>query len=146
MALNRIEPVGPAAAYKTYSIASPLATHFRPATCQEVDCANYAKGWLTRLDTADPKQAGLANDIRMKLGRKFMAVERGTVVEFTFPPGQQCFAQHRVPLDRPEFFVVRDGDWRGNPRGTAPVQRNAADWQDDFANHQDRLKTALEAG
>lgn len=146
MQLNRAEPKLPASEVKTYSIRSPLATHFRPATCQEVDCANYAKGWLTRLDTAVPQQAQLANDIRLKLGRKFLAVERGTVVEFTFPPGQQCFAQHRVPLDRPEFYVVRDGDWRGNPRGTAPVQRNADDWLDDFANHQDRLKTVLDQG
>ena len=35
---------------------------------------------------------------------------------FTFEAGQQCFTQHHVP-DRPQFFVVRDGDWRGNPTG-----------------------------
>lgn len=144
--LNRVTPKLPANAVKTYSIRSPLATHFRKATCQEVDCANYTNGWLTRLDTAIPQQAQLANDIRLRLGRKFVAVERGTIVEFTFPPGQQCFARHQVPLQRPEFYVVRDGDWRGNPRGTAPVQRTADDWLDDFANHQDRLKTAIERG
>ena len=143
---RRITPVGPAAAYKTYSVRSPLATHFRKATCQEVDCANYEKGWMTRLDVSSPQHAQLANDIRLKLGRKFVAVERGTVVEFTFPPGQQCFAAHRLPLQRPEFYVVRGGDHRGNPRGTAPVQHNADTWLDDFANHQDRLKTALDRG
>lgn len=144
--LNRLTPVGPAEAYKTYAITSPIATHFRAATCQEIDCANYANGWDSPLDTSVPKFAEAANWIRLKSRRTFTTTEAGPIVTFRFPPGQQCFAQHKVPLERPEIYVVRGGDWRGNPRGTAPVQRKAADWLDDFATHQDGLRAAIERG
>jgi hypothetical protein len=144
--INRATPVGPASAYKTYAIAMPSPTHFRPATCAEVQCGPHVYGWISRFDVADPEDAKRATYIRMKSGRRFTVTETGTLVEFLFPAGQECFAEHRVPNGRPELYVVRDGDHRGNPRGTAAVRHNADTWQDDFASHLDRIKTAHDQG
>ena len=69
------------------------------------------------------------------------------LTEFTFEAGQTCFVEHRVPLEREPLYVVRDGDWRGNPRGTAPrIHTRPDDWVDDFAEHQQRLADRFEQG
>jgi hypothetical protein len=50
-------------------------------------------------------------------------------------------------LERPELYIVREGDWRGNPRGTPPRRHaRAADWVDEAMEHQDRINTARERG
>ena len=51
----RIEPALPAHAMKTYQIYSPISTHYRPATCAEVQCAAYEHGWRTRVEGLDPQ-------------------------------------------------------------------------------------------
>jgi hypothetical protein len=153
--LFRIEPKLPAGAMKTYAILRPTSTHFRPATCAEVDCPQYLHGWRTVVDESTDLGARQAHYIRTQSGRSFHEQRDRTgvgvlgAVTFTFGPGQMCFrtADHRVPVGRPELFVVREGDWRGNPRRTEPrVHKRAADWVDDFANHQDRLATRLGQG
>lgn len=143
----RIQPQMPAQAYKTYQISSPVRTHYRDATCQEVECAAYAHGWMTNIDVAMPLGRDQANYIRLRSGRAFISSEVGTLVSFTFAPGQRCFAAHKVSLDRPEFYVVRDGDWRGNPRRTEPrIHSGAAAWVDDFATHQQALADEVQKG
>jgi hypothetical protein len=145
--LFRVDPQMPAANYKTYQISAPLSTHFRVATCQEVQCAAWIRGWTTVVDAATDLGGRQANYIRLKSGRHFTFTQAGTVVTFRFPPGQRCFREHQTRLDRAEIFVVRGGDWRGNPRGVEPrVHRRAADWVDDFAEHQDKLATRLAQG
>jgi len=143
---NRWMPRLPVGAVKTYEIRSPLATHWRTVTCAEDDCPNRAHGWRTALDTSRPEHAEAANWIRLHSGRSFTVEEAGPLVTFTFPPGQNCFTRHRQPLDRPEFYRVVGGDWRGNPRGDVRQHANGADWQDDFANHQDKLATRFKEG
>lgn len=142
----RIAPALPVTAMKTFAVSSPIPTHTRAATCAEVDCGAWRNGWKTVIDTNTPLGAQQANYIRLHSGRSFKVVERAGLVEFTFVAGQTCFAEHRVGLDRPEIYVVRDGDWRGNPTGTKRTHANADDWVDEFANHQDRLATRLEQG
>ena len=144
--VNRFDPQLPPSAMKTYELRSPLATHWRPATCAEVDCAAQAHGWRTVIDVATDLGRVQANYIRLHSGRHFTAEETGTLVTFTFPAGQTCFAEHRAPLDRPEFYRVVGGDWRGNPRGEVYNHANAADWVDDFRNHQDKLATEAQKG
>jgi hypothetical protein len=161
--LNRIQPVGPAEAYKTYQVASPLSTHFRPAACAEVDCEQCREGWRTvideRTDLGMRQAAYIRSECRsvsLELAgghhavngpRRYIEAREGPMTVFTFPPGQECFATHQVPLERPELYVVREGDWRGNPRGAAPRQHaRAADWLEDFAEHQDQLATAHQRG
>ncbi|HEV8653261.1 MAG TPA: hypothetical protein VG276_28680 [Actinomycetes bacterium] len=132
---------------KTYQVVAPLASHWRPASCAEVDCPHFLSGWRTVLDTAS--QGELVKAV-MESGRKPSAVLReGSTITFVFEPGTPCFkaSQHRVPLEREPLYLVRGGDWRGNPRGT-PLRRHVRpdDWVDDFATHQQDLADRLERG
>ena len=140
--INRIAPKMPAAAYKTYSIAAPLSTHYRPATCSEVDCPRYLNGWRVRVEGLPPELLHAAKTSGRRY-RELHVVEGETWL--VFEAGQACFlaGEHRKRLDRPELYVVRDGDWRGNPRGTQ-ARRHARPehWVEDFAEHQDRLASA----
>src|SRR5258708_39959331 len=45
-----VPPALPAAAMKTYQISAPLATHWRPATCEEAECLAYLHGGQTSCD------------------------------------------------------------------------------------------------
>lgn len=157
----RMAPKMPAASYKTYQIASPVSTHTRPATCTEVDCEQQAHGWATVVDESTelgarqaeyvrgscrPVQATLAADAGL-IRRYVEARTPEGLTRFEFPAGQRCFREHRVPLDRPELYIVRDGDWRGNPRRTTPRRHTRPEyWVEDFHEHTDRLTQAIEKG
>lgn len=139
-----VPKLGPEA-YKTYQIVAPVATHFRPATCQEMECAGYTRGWRTTV-LPDSSQAQY---IRHSSGRKFASeMNADGTVSFTFPPGQMCFAaaDHRVSLQREPLYVVRGGDFRGNPRGTPSIRRKSTEWVDDFATHQQSIADRIERG
>ena len=139
--VNRVEPKLSSGAFKTYQILSPRATHQRGATCSEVDCQAQAHGWRTEVDEASMLGQMQAHYIRQESGRDFVETrdEHGMTV-FTFTPGQRCFARHMVSLDRPELFLVRNGDHRGDPAGGRPFRhRRAEDGVDDCAGHQERL-------
>jgi hypothetical protein len=142
----RLEPAGPASAYKTYGIRAPLSTHFRPASCEEVACPNYLNGWKVRTDTLNEQMIHTATHS----GRKFQWLHVSEMENWlVFEAGQACFqaAAHRTRLERPELFVVRDGDRRGNPLGTQTrVHKNAADWTEDLHEHTDQINTALKEG
>ena len=144
--LNRIQPQGPAQAYKTYQLLQPLATHFRPATCEEVDCPAYLHGWKTVIDESTELGQRQAHYIRDESDRRYQrdpVVFGQGPVTYMFEAGQRCFRQHHEPLEREPLALVKDGDWRmsQNPRQLSPD-----DWVDDFQNHQDRLHTQQERG
>lgn len=138
MIVNR--PTG--MAFKTYEILAPLPTHFRPATCQEIECAGYVNGWKTTVLPGTPEHAQV---LALKGRYSFTGPVRNAdgTESFTFPAGQQCFhrSQHRVPLEREPLYVVRD------ERAAAPVRRHrAVDWVDDFANHQQGIADRVKRG
>jgi hypothetical protein len=156
--MGRAQPLAGAHAYKTYSVSAPLATHWRVATCGEVGCPREEFGWTTVVLEADDLGQAQAHYIRTSSGRKFTESRRedGMTV-FEFPPGQRCFSTlvrdgrvvsgHPKRIERPELFIVRDGDWRGNPRGTSPLVHSGPEsWVDDFATHQQTLADAANEG
>jgi hypothetical protein len=147
--LQRIAPLLPVHAAKTFHIVAPLATHFRAATCAEVGCPAYLHGWQTSVDEATERGQAQAHYIRHDTSRRHAERRAATgLTVFGFEAGQRCFAagDHRIRVERPERFLIRGGDWRGNPRGEAREHASAADWQEDFAGHQDRIRTAHERG
>lgn len=144
--VTRIDPQAGPESFKTYQIVAPRSTHFRPASCGEVDCLNYANGFQAVIDTSTMLGERQARYIENKSGRHFTSDGGEPVVTYTFPAGQRCFTEHQLPLEREPLFVVRDGDYRGNPRGTKPVHRRAEDWVDDFATHQQTLAERIEKG
>jgi hypothetical protein len=142
--LTRIVPKAPADAFKTYQIVSPLSTHYRDGTCAEAGCLAHQHGWQTSVDETNDLGQRQAHYIRKLSGRRF--TERRTelgLTAFTFVAGQACFSTHKVPLERPEFYVVKGGDWRGNPRGDRRVHSGPDAWVNDFGEHQDRIARAV---
>lgn len=146
--ISRIEPAGPSQAYKTYSMRFPLKTHWRQATCEEVDCEAYRCGWVTTVDIGTELGQKQFYFITHDKERSCSMQKSGdTLFKFLFGPGQRCFASgnHRVRLERIPQALVIPGDFR---QRTGPVQvhKRIDDWVDDFANHQNRIKTQLERG
>lgn len=147
----RIQPAGRADQYKTYGIASPVSTHWRPATCEEVGCEHFTEGWSTRVQAGDHADfvrrvcKGEVDGIRR---HALEQAEADGWVLFIFEAGQRCFKQgeHVAPLDRPQLFLVRGGDWRGNPRGDVRRFSGPDPWVNDFGEHQDRLRRTIEGG
>jgi len=143
--VNRIQPVGPVQAYKTYSVASPVETHWRPATCAEVGCEHYQYGWATAVMPDSQDEHTLRTSGRHWTG--WEATPDG-FRRYMFPPGQPCFraSAHRVLLDRQELFIVAGGDWRGNPTGQVRQHTRPEDWVDDFGTHQQHIADLLQRG
>ncbi len=141
---NYFEPAMPASAYKTYALSAPVATHFRTATCQEVNCEGHRIGWTTVIDVATELGRKQSNYIRLASGRSYTVTEIGTLVSFVFAAGQTCFTEHKLKLERDPHFYTFPGDWRGR-MGDVQIRR-PADWVEDFAEHQDNIKTAIERG
>jgi hypothetical protein len=164
----RVDPALPAGAYKTYGVAAPAATHFRAASCAEARCPAHLAGWLTAVDETTDLGQGQAHYIRREAGRRYAEFkgqnwrhlyddagravgyemyDQPGVTTFRFEAGQRCFGRHRVPLDKPEIYTVRGGDWRGDPAGgQARLHASYADWLDDFGEHQQRIADAIERG
>lgn len=142
MDLDRTLPIG---AYKTYVIAQPLATHFRHATCAEIECPGYLNGWVTVVPSDSPQ----AVYIRTGSKRHFVEQPAGAgLAEFRFAAGQRCFGaeRHKVPVGRPPLYVVRDGDRRGNPTGRQMQHATPEDWRDDLGEHQLKIIDARQKG
>jgi hypothetical protein len=144
----RVPPALPAAAMKTYQIAAPLATHWRPATCEEAGCLAYLHGWQTSCDESTELGQRQAHYIRHDRSRKHTErrAETGLTV-FGFEPGQTCFRPHQLPSGRPERFLVTGGDWRGNPLRTPPREHSRPDdWVEDMAESLDEIRARHERG
>lgn len=143
--LFRLPPSMPVQAWTTYSIQTPISTHFRKATCAEVDCEAYRCGWRVHVEAIGPELTHAAKTS----GARFVVQEVGPGHTYlVFEAGQICFgaARHRVRVGRPELFVVRHGDWRGNPSGQRRVHTDMAGWIDDMSTNRDKLMTRLARG
>jgi hypothetical protein len=140
---------------QTFRIVSPLDTHFRVGTCEEDHCVAYLTGWRTVVDENTPLGAEQAAYMRGDRTRRH--VETSELVEnppaphgeasvtgvtrtvFTFEAGQQCFRQHRVPIDRPELYLV-------DSNGSRRVHSGPDAWRDDLCTNQDRLAELINRG
>jgi hypothetical protein len=145
--MGRIQPLMGAEAYKTYEMRAPLSTHFRPATCAEANCTYYRDGFQVRVEGLAPQVLHAVQNS----GRKYSVqkVAEGETY-LAFEAGQPCLraSLHRVRIeDRPPLYIVRDGDFRGNPRGTRARQHlNPQFWVEDFATHQQAIADEIEKG
>jgi hypothetical protein len=106
----------------------PSRTHWRKATCREVDCSHYVNGWVTRVAPGSPQDLYIRADTE-----RHHKLERGEEFNYyTFEPGQRCYrsAQHRIKLDRGAWLTK-------NQLGREPgrLALNAMDynqWTDEF--------------
>lgn len=146
--VNRIAPLGPATAYQTYSISVGRDVGV-VAACKDVGCEYWRDGWDSPVDESTEQGRMWAHMIRHpeaygQARRDFRELRRGDgVTVFRFAPYQRCFREHRT---RPDLFVVRDGDWRGNPTKRGRVHANGRDWADDFIEHEGQLADLRQKG
>lgn len=143
--MNRIPPNGQVGDYKTYQILAPLSTHWTAATCAEVNCAQYLNGWRVRVEGLPPDMLHTAKTSGRAFTELHIAEGENWLV---FKAGQPCFraSQHRRIKDKQEIFIVRDGDHRGNPTGNLRKHTRPEFWQEDFAEHQDKLARQIQQG
>lgn len=161
--VHRLPPKMASHQYRTYRAVSPLSTHYRRATCAEVECDAFNNGWTYR--KADLIRENLLYVVthagkrykEMDLpvsairdpdtGQFVKEVERSVETCLVFEPGQVCFQapSHRISLERPEFFYTGRGDYRTFSIRNAQ-KLSADDWADSFANHQDKINRAIQEG
>lgn len=145
-----ITPNLPSQAYKTYRIYEPLRTHWRAATCAEVDCPNYLNGFRVLADETTDLGQRQAHYLRHDKTRAHKESRGDTgLTVFEFPPGTTCFRadEHRTRRGLPELFLVQPGDWRSRPRRDAIFQHaRPQDWVEDFGEHQQRIADQREKG
>lgn len=143
---QRIAPKMNPEAYRTFEVHSPVATHFRDASCAEMECQHHLNGWVSRFDVTTTEGRQWSRAIGQS-GRKFTWERNGNIVTFRFPPGQQCFqAPHKVPVGRPELYVVRDGDWRGNPTGRQRREHQPLLFVEQFEENLAKIRSKIEEG
>ncbi|MFB7440254.1 hypothetical protein ACFC01_18155 [Streptomyces mirabilis] len=141
--VNRIDPNMPVGAYQTYSITAPRDTTVE-AACEHVGCPQWRQGWDSVIDERTELGKAQAHYIRHRSKRTFRETrtDAGLTV-FRFESGQRCFAEHRT---RPEIYLVRDGDHRGNPTGRTRQHTRPADWVEDMTENQGRIVDLQQRG
>jgi hypothetical protein len=145
--LNRIAPKMDVGAYQTYGVARPRR---RVATCREANCPRRERGWRMTIDLNTPLGQDRARYIKNYAGRAYIKLPRDPgapagVVVLEFAAGQECFDEHTVPVEEETIYVLRDGDWRGNPTGRHRTLSPIA-WRDDMGENQEKLAELARRG
>ena len=144
---GRIPPALPVSAYKSYEIKAPLATHWNVVTCADAGCEHHETGWDSLIDEGTELGQRQAHYIRRESGRRFTEERQPDgLTRFAFEAGQKCFREHSARNARPERFVERDGDWRGNPTRRRREYGRPDEWVESFALNQEKLRTIAERG
>lgn len=141
----QLQPVADPRYYQTYQVAAPLGTHWTAATCEQVDCEHWREGWAVRVEHLDARDLHLVKTA----GRKFVEQQIGPGETWlVFEAGQPCFraGTHVRRIEKPELFILRGGDHRGDPTGRGPIQLSPESWTDDFGEHQDNISQLIERG
>jgi len=141
--INRLMPQGRVEDYQTFQITTPRDGAIVTA-CKDAGCQAWAHGWQTTVDERTQFGRAQAHYIRWQSGRTFReqkAADGRTV--FRFEAFQRCFEEHKT---RPELYVVRHGDWRGNPSGRVKQHQRPADWVEHFALNQQKLADQAQQG
>lgn len=131
--------------YRTHAVRSPISTHFRKATCEEVQCSAYQDGWHFHAESLSPEMLYVVThsgrryrEVRVTQGQTFLV----------FEPGQPCFKSgtHVISLERPEWYFVGRGDSRVFDVRKARQHRNAENFVDDWSTHLDKIRRVIERG
>lgn len=109
-----------------FKAVRPKTTHWRRGEC-DMDCANHVNGWQTVVPTV----GDLADWIRHQSGLRFNEETKEGLSRFVFPPGQTCFSQHAVALERDPVYIHE-------VRGIRTVQE-PQQWIDTFSEEMHKL-------
>lgn len=146
MPLFRLDPKGPQSAYQTFRIKQPLRTHFRRATCVEVDCERYRHGFKIHTDPRTQVGQRQAFLIR-ESGTRHTAVKMPDgMVDYLFAPGTMCFERHYRSLFREPLTAITRGDWRTPRDRRQPRIMPAGEWLSRFEEHQGAIAAMVARG
>ena len=87
----------------------PRPGFWQAKECEAVECPHYNFGWVTLVDPATELGQQQSHYIRKQSGRSFREERHGTegsLIRFTFEPGQKCFQTHTRPVDRDPLFLT----------------------------------------
>ena len=89
-----------------WRIETPRSSHYRTASCAEVNCPNYQNGFQIILPTTMIVQIIAIRESRMQYNEEEM---EGGLIRFVFAPGQECFegqaGEHKTNLERDPIFL-----------------------------------------
>lgn len=141
MERNKLNP----SAYTTFQ-AFRTADSLEVKECQAAECEGYRNGWITKVDEHTDLGKQQADHIRRNSGRDFTTMDENGFTVFMFTPGQRCFrGTHTVLNDRPAVHIQRGGDYRAN-LGLTRRFKDAGEFVDAFATHQDQIATTIKRG
>ena len=92
-------------------VYTPMKGWWKPATCEEVDCLDYLRGWSLPLDFSpaqkpeDLLEAQGAHHWIENSGRKYTNRWDGSTCIYQFEPGQTCYRKHQIPVERDPVFL-----------------------------------------
>ena len=90
-----------------WRIETPRSTHYRTASCSEVNCVEYFNGFQAVLPN-DGTRNGLITFIRRSKMDYTEERMEGNIIVFTFPKYQECFkgqaGEHKTNLERDPIF------------------------------------------
>ena len=134
-----------------HTIKWPKNTHWRAATCQEVYCEDFFKGWTITVPTISV-QADIVRDMKNNVygnplvnlkGLRYRYTETrsgDSLTTFKFDAFQPCLKQvipgegHRIKLERdPRYFIQR--------KEKEPVQ-----WIDEYAEERYQIGRQIKGG
>lgn len=158
--VNRIQPQMPTQNYTTFAIKSPISTHYRRATCAEVNCADYLNGWYLKIEGTPEDLLYLATHSGRRYTTGEVVIEKEVEIDgaitvvpdmfkaLIFEAGQGCFAEatHVKSLERQEFYFSGRGDYRSFSIRKAHLYDRPDQFVDDFDHHLTRIRRALEQG
>jgi hypothetical protein len=91
-----------------WRIETPRSSHYRTASCAEVNCVSYYLGFQVLL-TLDGTQDYLMVEIRQSKMEYTEEQIGGGLIRFVFSPGQECFegqaGEHKTNLERDPIFL-----------------------------------------
>ena len=109
--ISRSRPIPSAIRGQVSHVRDP--NFWRKATCEEVGCISFLKGWVTTLDMSPDQES---HEIQMnqtrykyikdKSGREFTESIDEFVMSLRFNPGQTCFSAHHTPIQIDPTFII----------------------------------------
>lgn len=140
----QIAPLADPRAYRTFRAVAPISSHWHRVSCEEAQCPDFMRGFYIDVDTSTELGAAQFDYLHRKDKSRKGTMQKmsETIYRFTYPPGSRPFAgnnhEHYQPNERPAYYLVHDGDWRGNPTGFKRFL-SAENWVDMSANHQAQI-------
>lgn len=138
--------------YQSYEISRPLSTHWRKATCEQIECPGWTQGYEVvvdeRTDLGQRQAAYLRDQLPIRSGRPVAKQYQDDMLmtHFVFAPGTECMraGEHRTSNDRPPNFLKLIGDRQHGVSGVLVRHSGADSFVDDMSTHLEKISGQIE--